>query len=259
MPDKVLCQTHGERPQTFVCSHLARDNSGVGFNRDDPTEENPFPDAWCDDCELIRASHGEWTEQAQELSKISLLCSACYERARIRNTRTAITLEELAGLRWKCTSCDEWHSGPCLDFGYDAPNYWSSKAPNSFLNEDYCAIENRDFFVRGIIELPIIGTAESLRWGVWGSLSKKNYDILVELDNDPKILQLPPMFCWLSTKISEYPDTLNLKMYARVPKIKMRPYFEVELTDHPLSQEYHNGISPERVKDIMLARLREVG
>jgi len=35
----------------------------------------------------------------------------------------------------------------------------------TFLNEDYCAIEDKDFFVRGLIELPILGTAEVFCWG----------------------------------------------------------------------------------------------
>jgi hypothetical protein len=34
-----------------------------------------------------------------------------------------------------------------------------------------------------------------------------------------------------------------------------RPNFELEPTDHPLSQEYHNGITAERVKEIMMSRL----
>ena len=56
-------------------------------------------------------------------------------------------------------------------------------------------------------------------------------------------------------KIPEYPDTLSLKMYAHIQEPGMRPHFFLELTDHPLSQEYHNGITPERVKEIMLGRL----
>jgi hypothetical protein len=231
-------------------------------------------DAWCDDCELIRAAHDGWNEQSKGLVEIRFVCSECYERARIRNTRTSVTLSDLADLRWKCHSCDEWHTGPCLDFGYDAPYYWreekeedsrnrsslpsrSKNSRNAFLNEDYCAIDDHDFFVRGIIHLPIIGTAETFRWGVWGSLSRDNFQKLLQMDNDPNRVELPPMFSWLSSRIPEYPDTLNLKMYAQIQKPGWRPHFELEPTDHPLSQEYHQGIGPERVKEIMMRRLHE--
>ena len=64
------------------------------------------------------------------------------------------------------------------------------------------------------------------------------------------------MFSWLSSSISEYPDTLSLKMYAHIQGDNERPWFELEETDHPLSREYFDGISPARVKEIMLRRLR---
>jgi hypothetical protein len=273
MPDKMECATHGECFQTFVCVHLLGEEAGLGFNRNVPTEENPFPDAWCDNCEIIRAAHDGWDEESEKLARISLLCSGCYERSRIRNTRPSVTFDDLADLRWKCSACEEWHTGPCLDFTESSPYYWSdehaeashrfSLMPNwskkrnkTFLDEDYCAIEDRDFFVRGIIHLPIIGAAETFRWGVWGSLSRKNFNTLLDLDGKEERVELPNMFSWLSTKIPEYPDTLSLKMYAHIQEPGTRPNFFLEPADHPLAQEYHYGITPERVKEIMLGRLR---
>lgn len=272
MAETVQCGTHGDREKAYVCSHLLGDSVGLGFNSKEPTIDEPFPDAWCDDCELIRAAHGGWTDESEKLTNISLLCSGCYERVRIRNTHTKITLDDLADLRWKCGSCDEWHTGPCLDFGHHSPHYWSEDNEESnrlaglvpswsanrgktFLNDDFCAIEDENFFVRGIIRLPILGTAEHFCWGVWGSLSRENFNILLEKNEEPERAELPPMFSWLSTQISEYPDTLNLKMYAHIQKPGWRPIFELEQSSHPLSEEFHTGIKPERVKEIMLGRL----
>jgi hypothetical protein len=272
MADKIQCGTHGECWQAFVCTHLLGESAGLGFNRNEPDEGNPFPDAWCDNCEIIRAAHDGWNEESEKLSKISLLCSGCYERARIRNTRPSVTLDDLAALRWKCGSCDEWHTGPCLDFGYDSPHYWlkeheqasqkykllpswSKKHNKTFLTEDYCVTDDEYFFVRGLIHLPIIGAAETLRWGVWGSLSRENFTKLREIEDKTERVELSPMFSWLSTQIPEYPDTLSLKMYAHIQEPGMRPHFFLEPADHPLAQEYHHGISPERVKEIMLGRI----
>jgi|SRR5579862_1312315 len=270
MLDKTECSIHGPQEQAFVCSHLVGDAVGLGFNRDIPAENKQFPDAWCDDCEIIRVAHGGWTEESEKLLKVSLVCARCYERSRIRNTKTSITLGDLAALRWKCGSCEEWHSGPCLDFGYSSPYYWKnnndqvdySTSPNeglakTFLTTDFCAIDGEYFFVRGLIELPIVGTGEHLRWGVWGSLSRQNFETLFRMDDDPKRVELPPMFSWLSSHVAEYPETLSLKMYAHIQKPGSRPHFELEETDHPLSQEYHHGITVGRVKEIMLRRLPE--
>lgn len=272
--DKIFCATHGESLASYVCSHLVGETAGLGFNRNDPTGENPFPKAWCDDCEIIRAAHNGWNEESEKLVRLFPLCCGCYERSRIRNSRTEATLDDLRNLRWKCGTCEEWHSGACLDVSCESPYFWTKehaerqgrsrllpnwgKQPKSFLDEDYCAVDGEHFFVRGVIPLPIIGTAESFCWGVWGSLSRENFEKLREMHDDPKAAELPPMFSWLSTKIDGYPDTLSLKMYAHIQKPADRPRFELEPTDHPLAREYHNGITPERVREIMISCVQDL-
>jgi hypothetical protein len=272
MADEMQCDTHGECFRTYVCTHLLGESAGLGFNRNEPDEADPFPDAWCDDCEIIRIAHDGWDEESEKLVQISLLCSGCYERARIRNTRPSVTLDDLADLHWKCGNCDEWHTGPCLDFDYASPHYWlkehekaskkykllpswSQKHSKTFLTEDYCATDDEYFYVRGLIHLPIIGAAETLRWGVWGSLSRENFTKLREMDENAERVELSPMFSWLSSQIPEYPDTLSLKMYAHIQEPGIRPLFFLERSDHPLAQDYHHGITPERVKEIMFGRL----
>ena len=93
MADAVHCDSHGECDVTFTCSHLADGSAGIGFNRDEPTEEEPFPDAVCDGCDLILEVHGGWTDESEKLIEIRLLCSRCYELCHIRNTRTDVTFE----------------------------------------------------------------------------------------------------------------------------------------------------------------------
>jgi hypothetical protein len=272
VPETVHCDTHGDTPQAFACVHLTGESFGLGFNSGEPSEESPCPDAWCDDCEIIRAAHDSWDEVPEELCKIVLLCTECYERSRIRNTRPSVTFDDLSSLRWKCASCDEWHGGPCLDFGFEEPHYWNKsherasrwtnliprglkKPSRTFLDSDYCSIDGESFFVRGLIHLPIIGAADSFCWGVWGSLSRANFESLLEASETSGHVDLPPMFSWLSSQIPEYPDTLNLKMYAHIQEPGTRPHFRLERGDHPLCVEYHHGITPERVREIMLRRL----
>lgn len=267
MSNTVNCHNHGECEETFVCSHLTEATAGLGFNRNEPTEEDSFPYALCDNCDLIFQAHQGWTEEAEKLIELRLLCSRCYELSRIRNTRTDVSFEDLSNLRWKCSTCEEWHYGPCLDFSLGAPVYWNSEydeanqigffdsgkkgLPTNYLDEDICVIDGEHYFVRGLIHLPIIGTAETFRWGVWGSLSRENFEKLMEVFDDPKRTELPAMFSWLSNSIKDYPETVNLKMNAYIQEPGSRPHFDLEPTDHPLSQEYYHGITPERVREIM--------
>ena len=73
MADKIQCETHGECVQTFVCTHLLGESAGLGFNRNEPDEENPFPDAWCDNCEIIRVAHDGWDEESEKLAEIVMI------------------------------------------------------------------------------------------------------------------------------------------------------------------------------------------
>ena len=46
-------------------------------------------------------------------------------------------------------------------------------------------MDGEHYYVRGVIHLPIIAT-QSLRWGVWGSLSRENFEKLLLMNDDPK-------------------------------------------------------------------------
>lgn len=271
MANTTFCETHGDSEGSLVCSHLTEDVAGLGFNRREPLDDDPFPDAWCDNCDLIYKAHDGWSDESKDLIEVRVLCSRCYELSRIRNTRTDVSFEELAKLRWKCDSCEEWHYGPCLDFSYRAPVFWTEEndtandvarfgphlkeLPENLLTEDVCILNGEHYFIRGLIYLPIIGTKETFRWGVWGSLSRENFEKFLATIDSPTRGELPPMFSWLSSWIEEYDDGSDIKMYAHIQKPPDRPIFELEPTDHPLSQEHHHGITPERVKEIMMRRL----
>ena len=159
-------------------------------------------------------------------------------------------MAELEG--FQCRTCGKWHEGVPLDYAYDAPHYWSESLrtdKDSFLNSDLCVIKKQDYFVRGLIEIPVIGSDDHFRWGIWTSLSKRNFDRMVELWNDPKLLAEPPYFGWLSNSIDVYPETLSLKTNVHSRAIKQRPYIVVEATDHPLAIEQQRGVTKQRVRE----------
>ena len=104
--------------------------------------------------------------------------------------------------------------------------------------------------MRGVIPIPIIGSEALFMWGVWVSLSREHFFRMSELWNDPKIVEEPPYFGWLSNNIPVYPNTLNLKTNIFSRNVKHRPYIELEPTNHPLALEQRRGITCERVEEI---------
>ncbi len=160
-------------------------------------------------------------------------------------------MENLEG--YTCSCCGKWIVGLPFDYAYAQPYYWRSdlnSEPKSYLTSDVCVIEGRDHFVRGLVEVPVIGSNRRFAWGIWVSLAKKNFDRVLELwDSEERVAQ-PPYFGWLSSQIDVYPDTLNLKTVVSARSLNERFYVELEPTNHPLSLEQRNGMTLDRVREI---------
>jgi hypothetical protein len=57
-------------------------------------------------------------------------------------------------------------------------------------------------------------------------------------------------FGWFCNYLPYYTGTYALKTQVRPRTGGTRPYLELEETDHPLSIDYHQGISIERAQEI---------
>ncbi len=82
----VRCGQHGKCPEAIVCKHLLF-GKYLGFFCDLDDPHNPYPDAWCHGCELIRLEHNGWTDETENLMELAFICGGCYEEIRDRNLR----------------------------------------------------------------------------------------------------------------------------------------------------------------------------
>jgi hypothetical protein len=123
-------------------------------------------------------------------------------------------------------------------------------------DSDLCIVDDRHFFIRGMLELPILGTTKSFTWLVWVSLSEENLNRAADLWETPGREREPPYFGWLNTRLPGYPDTLEIKVHVHTLQVGRRPSIEVERNDHPLSQDQSRGITMARAnllaKQVML-------
>ncbi|WOB06853.1 DUF2199 domain-containing protein [Piscinibacter gummiphilus] len=156
--------------------------------------------------------------------------------------------------RFKCATCDEVHEG-MPTFGAKAPlSYFEipeeEREARCDLGSDDCVIDEKFFFVRGCIDIPVQGQADPFSWGVWVSLSRESHLKWIEYFGKEKRSHIGPFFGWLNAWLSPYPDTVNLKTRVHLRDDGIRPYIELEPTDHPLAVEQREGISVERVAEI---------
>lgn len=156
---------------------------------------------------------------------------------------------------WKCSRCGALHETIPDCFAFDEPDYWGSRkkwpAPKGCsFNKDYCVIDDAHFFIKAVLEIPILGTLDVFTFGVWSTLSEANFKREKKLASDASRVSEPPYFGWFSNRIWQYPDTLNLKcnLHSRSPGL--RPRIELEPTDHLLSVEHRNGITEARFREL---------
>ena len=156
--------------------------------------------------------------------------------------------------RFKCRSCDEWHEG-MPHIAMMAPSYYygvplADRDTRSRLTSDVCIIDDIYFFVRGCLELPVLGEADPFVWGVWVSLSKESFRQYTDHFDDAKQSHIGPFFAWLASELPLYPSTQLLKTLLHLRDDGIRPRIELESTDHPLSVEQRTGITVDRVAEI---------
>jgi hypothetical protein len=172
-----------------------------------------------------------------------------------RRLYSTLLLEEDCLQGYQCATCGKYHDETPLHYLVPAPYYYLTipereRAKRCLLSSDQCIVDGEFFFILGNIDIPIIGSEEMFSWDVWVSLSKTNFERASQLWEQPERESEPPYFGWLSTNMSVYPDTLELKTMVHTREVGRRPFIELEPTDHPLAVEQRTGITWERIQQI---------
>ena len=118
------------------------------------------------------------------------------------------------------------------------------------LSADVCVIDDKWFFVRGCLDIPVRDHEEPFSWGVWCSLSEAKFHRYEELFDQVDRQAGESFFGWLCSAIPGYPETQQLKTMVHVRPWPTRPFVELEPTDHPLAVEQRHGITVARVREI---------
>jgi hypothetical protein len=158
-----------------------------------------------------------------------------------------------------CTCCGAHHRELPMNYTAEAPAVWDpafADADDCHLSSDQCVIRGQHYFVKGMIEIPVIGSDEVFSWGGWASLSRESFSRAADLWDTPGRETETPYFGWLTTELPVYPaTTLNLKTRVHTRPVGERPFVELEPTEHPLAVEQRTGITLDRVREIAAAVL----
>ena len=161
---------------------------------------------------------------------------------------------------WVCPCCGERHGG-LFDIAMQRPGACDAEQPvqpngaldpaGNFLSEDFCVVDGEHFFVRCLLQLPLVGAPDGyFGWGCWSSLARDNFDLYVETFDSDDQGALGPWFGWFSNTLPGYPETFALKCQVHPQDNRQRPLIELEPSDHPLSQEQQHGITLDRILEL---------
>jgi len=153
-------------------------------------------------------------------------------------------------LEFECRICGEPHRGlPAWHFqapiqALAIPRH--ERARRVELTEDDRVIDEREFYLKGLLELPLRGPADQFVWGIWLSVSAESYARFADLFANVSRGVGEQFFGWVCTEIPGYPNTQLLKATLHVREYPVRPRVELEPTDHPLAIDQRDGLAPLR-------------
>ena len=160
---------------------------------------------------------------------------------------------------WTCARCGEEHDG-LVHLAAFAPDPWTGdeayednadlRLRGDFLSEDFCVMDGKYFFVRGVLEIPVQGVADTFGFGCWSTLSRGNFDRYLCGFDDGDYPDMGPWGGWLSNRVSDYVGTEPEALWVYPQLDRIRPRFRIQNPSHPLAIDQAKGITPERALEL---------
>jgi hypothetical protein len=143
-----------------------------------------------------------------------------------------------------------------LSFAADFPDMYANMKTDerdlrAIIGSDQCVVDEKWLFIRGCLEIPVIGQDEPFLWGLWASVRQEVYDEISDSWTQVGREKIRgPFKGRLANSLSVYPGTLNLKLEIRIQPVGTRPLFLIEEAEHPLAIEQRLGITHTRAMDL---------
>lgn len=84
-----------------------------------------------------------------------------------------------------CSSCGKVHEGLPTDWGFTLPGEvyvlsYLDKYRRTRFNTDLCALDEKRFFIRGVLMIPFTHQEGDFAWGVWAEVSRTDHDVYLD-------------------------------------------------------------------------------
>lgn len=163
---------------------------------------------------------------------------------------------------WTCQCCGQIFDTLPMSYAPLAPLNWfdlpdSERDAQAKLDSDVCIIDDREFYVRGCVEIPVVGRPELFVWGAWVSVSAESFQYILDNWTADIADDEPPRFGWLRTWITGcYPDPVEIRCHVHLQSGDLRPRIVLEPTHYPMAVDQCTGITLDRIQQIAATLLR---
>lgn len=158
-------------------------------------------------------------------------------------------------IRYRCGSCSKLHQGlPELTFSSPHPYARlpeTERAARARLGSDLCVIDERRFFLRAVMQVPIAGYDDRFGFGVWAEIGAADFRTYFQNFDSAQNSHLGPFDGQIANALPGFPETSGLDCHIHLQDGGRRPVIEMRTAAHALATAQANGLSIERAIEIV--------
>jgi hypothetical protein len=160
-----------------------------------------------------------------------------------------------------CSVCGQHHDERLLDIRLGLPGDIHAIDPDdrserAWLADDFAVLDDRRFFVRGLLELPIPELDDRFAYGTWVEVAMPDFQELMRRWHSDE--QFAPVDCTLANELEPYRDTTGLSATLHATSADKLPTVDLADAPHELVRDQRQGITAHRSDELAAVVLHTV-
>lgn len=152
-----------------------------------------------------------------------------------------------------CSVCGEFHAERMLDIRLSLPDPIfalddEERDARAWLADDFAVLDEDRFFVRGLLELPILELGSRFGYGTWVEVGGDEFRQLLEHWQDPD--QFAPVKGTVANELAPYVGTEGLPATLSPVSVDTLPSVTLDDAAHPLVADQQAGITADRSDEL---------
>ncbi len=154
-------------------------------------------------------------------------------------------------LRYRCPDCRDIHDGlPDLCFALPDAIFEldeATRASRALISSDLCVLDDRQYFMRCVLEVAITGQSDLFAYGLWAEVSARDFTRYAIYYNTEAPAQLSTFEGCIANHLPLTDETLGLACLVHLSNEEgTRPAIAVTASTHALHVEQEDGIGLDR-------------